>query len=117
MEIRTIGSGIDVDSALDAYVKRSIYFALGRFSSRVERVSVVLSNEDAPSGGMRKTCRFRVQLLGLPTVAIEEADFEICAAIDRAAGRIGRTVAIRLDPAVDSLQGKSKLIRRRKEQP
>ena len=36
MEIRTIGSGIDVDSALDAYVKRSIYFALGRFSSRVE---------------------------------------------------------------------------------
>jgi len=115
MEIRTIGSRIDVDSALDAYVKRSIYFALGRFSSRVERVSVVLSNEDAPNGGMRKTCQFRVQLLGLPTVAIKEVDFDVSAAIDRAAGRIGRMVAIRLDPVVDSLWGKSKLIRLREE--
>ena len=117
MEIRTIGSGIDVDSALDAYVKRRTHFALGRFSSRVERVSVVLSNEDAPNGGTRKTCRFGVQLLGLPTVAIEEADFDVCSAIDRAAGRIGRTVAIRLSPVVDSWQGKSKFIRHRKEQP
>jgi len=56
MEIRTIGSGIDVDSALDAYVKRRIHFALGRFSSRVERVSVVLSHENGPDGGMGKTC-------------------------------------------------------------
>jgi len=117
MEIRTIGSGIDVDSALDAYVKRRIHFALGRFSSRVERVTVVLSNKDAPNGGMRKTCHFRVQLLGLPTVAIKEVDFDGCSAIDRAAGRIGRTVAIRLAPVVDSLQGKSKLIRLREEQP
>jgi len=101
MEIRTTGSGIDVDSALDAYVRRSIRFALGRFSSRVERVSVVLSHEDGANGGMCKTCRFRVRLLGLPTVAIKEADFDISAAIDRAAGRIGRTVAIRLAPLVD----------------
>ena len=55
MEIRTIGSRIDVDSALDAYVKRRIHFALGRFSNRVERVSVVLSHENGPNGGMSKT--------------------------------------------------------------
>jgi ribosomal subunit interface protein len=96
MEIRTIGSGIDVDSALDAYVKRRIHFALGRFSSRVERVSVVLSNEDAPNGGMRKTCHFRVQLLGLPSVTIKEVDFDVYSAIDRAVNRIGCALAIRL---------------------
>ncbi len=117
MEIRTIGRGIDVDSALDAYVKRRIHFALGRFSSRVERVSVVLSNEDEPDGRMRKTCRFRVRLLGLPTVAIKQADFDVRVAIDRAADRIGRAVAIRLSPVVDWLQGEGKLIRLRKEQP
>jgi len=117
MEIRTIGSGIDVDSALDAYVKRRIHFALGRFSSRVERVNVVLSHENGPDGGRVKTCCFRVRLLGLPTVAIKQADFDVRAAIDRAADRIGRTVAIRLSPEVDSLQGKGKLIRLRKEQP
>ena len=117
MEIRSIGSGIDVDSALDAYVKRRIHFALGRFSSRVERVSVVLSNEDGPNGGMGKTCCFRVRLLGLPTVAMKQADFDVRAAIDRAADRIGRTVAIRLSPEVDSLRGKGKLIRLPKEQP
>jgi hypothetical protein len=108
---------LGVDSALDAYVKRSIYFVLGRFSSRVERVSVVLSNENGPNGGMRKTCRFRVRLFGLPTADMKEADFDVCTAIDRAAGRIGRTVAIRLSPVVDSLQGKGKLIRLQKEQP
>ena len=117
MEIRTTGSGIDVDSALDAYVRRSIRFALGRFSSRVERVSVVLSHENGPDGGMVKTCCFRVRLLGLPTVAIEQADFDVRAAVDRAADRIGRAVAIRLSPAVDSLRGKGKLIGLRKEQP
>ena len=117
MEIRTIGRGIDVDSALDAYVKRRVYFALGRFSSRVERVSAVLSNEEAPNGGMRKTCHFRVQLLGLPSVAIKEVDFDVCSAIDRTAGRIGRAVAVRLSPVADSLQGKGKLIRLREEQP
>ena len=117
MEIRTIGSGIDVESALDAYVKRRIHFALGRFSSRVERVSVVLSHENGPNGGMGKTCCFRVRLLGLPTVVVKQADFDLRAAIDRAADRIGRTVAIRLSPAVDSLQGKGKLIGLRKEQP
>ena len=117
MEIRSIGSGIDVDSALDAYVKRRIHFALGRFSSRVERVSVVLSHENGPNGGMVKTCCFRVRLLGLPTVAMKQADFDVRAAIDRAADRIGRTVAIRLSPEVDSLQGEGKLIRLRKEQP
>ena len=117
MEIRTIESGIDIDSTLDAYVKRRIHFALGRFSSRVERVSVVLSHENGSNGGVRKTCRFRVRLFGLPTADMKEADFDVCTAIDRAAGRIGRTVAIRLSPVVDSLQGKGKLTRLRKEQP
>jgi len=117
MEISIIRSGIDVDSALDAHVKRRIHFVLGRFSSRVKRVSVVLSHENEPNGGMDKTCCFRVRLLGLPTVVIKQADFDVRAAIDRATDRIGRAVAIRLVPVVDSLQGKDKLLRLRKEQP
>ena len=96
MEIRTIGSGIDVDSALDAYVKSRILFALGRFSSRVERVSVVVSQENGPNGGMVKTCCFRVRLLGLPALVIEQADFDVRSAIDRAVNRIGCALAIRL---------------------
>ena len=117
MEIRTIGSGIDAESALGAYVKRRIHFALGRFSSRVERVSVVLSNENGPNGGMGKTCRLRIRLPGFSTVVVEQIDFDVRAAVDRAAERIGRAVAIRLSPAVDSLRGKGKLIGLRKEQP
>ena len=117
MEISIIGRGIDVDSALYAYVKGRIYFTLSRFSSRVERVSVVLSDENGPNGGMRKTCCFRVQLLELPAVLTEQADFDVCTAFDRAADCVGRTVAIRLSPAVDSLRGKGKLIRLGREQP
>lgn len=96
MEIRATGSGIDVDGALNAYVKRRTHFALGRFSSRVERVSVVLSQENGPNGDTIKTCRFRVRLLGLPAVVIEQADFDVRSAIDRAVNRIGCALAIRL---------------------
>ena len=96
MEISIIGNGIDVDSALDAYVKRRIHFVLGRFSSRVERVSVVPSRENGPKGGMGRTGCFRARLLGLPTVAIEQADFDVRGPVSRplahgvaGAGRVG----------------------------
>jgi ribosome-associated translation inhibitor RaiA len=96
MEVRTTGSGIHVDSALDAYVKRRPHLALGRFSSRVERVNVALSHENGPNGGVVETCCFRVRLLGLPAVVIKQADFDLRSAIDRAVNRIGCALAIRL---------------------
>jgi len=117
MEISIIGNGIDVDSTLDAYVKRRIHFVLGRFSSRVERVTVILSHENGPKHGMRKACYFHARLLGLPTVAIKQADSDIRATVDRATDRIGRRVAIWLSPAADSLRGKDKLIGLLNEQP
>ena len=96
MEIRTTGSGVHVDSALDAYVKRRTRLALGRFSSRVERISVALAHENGPNGGMVKTCCFRARLLGLPAVVVRQADFDVRSAIDRAVNRIGCALAIRL---------------------
>jgi len=96
MEIRTTGNGIDVDSALDAYVKRRIHFALGLLSSRVQRVSMDLSQENGPNGDTIKTCCLRVRLLGLPAVVVKQTDFDVRSAIDRAVNRIGCALAIRL---------------------
>ena len=96
MEIRATGSGMDVDGVLDAYVKRRTQLALGLFSSRLERVSVVLSRENGPNGDTIETCCFRARLLGLPAVVIEQADSDVRSAIDRAVNRIGCELAIRL---------------------
>ena len=96
MEIRTSGNGVDVESALGAYVKRRTHFALGLFSSRVERVSVDLSQENGPNGDTIKTCCLRVRLLGLPAVVVEQADFDVRSAIDRAVNRTGCVLAERL---------------------
>ena len=96
MEIRITGSGIHVDSALDAYVKRRIHFALGLLSSRVQRVSMDLSQENGPNGGTGKSCHSRIRLLGLPTVFVKQTYFDVRAAFDRAVNRIGCALAIGL---------------------
>ena len=109
MQIRTIGNGVDIDDALDTYVRRRIHFELGRFSSRVRFVSVILSDRSGPSAELGKTCRVRVVFHRLSTVvpaAVEEkADVNIRAAINRAVNGVSFRVARRLDPRVESLQG------------
>ena len=74
MDVLITGRGIEIDSALKAYIRRRIDFALSRFSTKVGHVRVVVTNKSGPLGGIEKICRIRVQLLGNMTVAVSSSD-------------------------------------------
>ncbi|EGW52887.1 HPF/RaiA family ribosome-associated protein [Candidatus Endoriftia persephonae] len=82
-----------LDTALRAHIERRLGFALGRFSNRINRVEVTLSNLNGPRGGVDQHCQIRVAAGRLPTLVVEETAAELGAAIDRAVDRCGRNLA------------------------
>ncbi len=98
MRLEIHSSRIAVSDSTQAYVERRLGFALGRFADVVERVVVSLADINGPRGGIDKSCRIRVKLMGQQTpVIVEVLELEIRPAVDMAADRIGRAVARQLD--------------------
>ena len=97
MDVLITGRGIEIDSALKSYIRRRIGFALSRFSNKVERIRVVVTNKSGPLGRIEKLCRIRVQLLGNTTVAVSNSDDNAHLAIAHAADQIHRVVARRIE--------------------
>lgn len=97
MKIDIRSKGLPQDRAARDRIRRRLRFAVGRFADRVERVSISLEDTNGAKGGVDKRCRIRLTLVegGEPLLA-EDTDEEIFVAIDRAAKRIGRSVARRL---------------------
>lgn len=92
--------GFALTDAIAQHVNSRVGFALARGGSRVARVVVRLSDVNGPRGGVDKRCLIEVRLDGLPAVVVEDLQSDLYVAIDRAAGRAGRTVNRRL--AMDS---------------
>lgn len=97
METHIAGREFTLTGAIRVHVHRRLGFALGRFSDRIQVVRVMLGDENGPKGGLDKTCRIRVNLRGQNEIVVEQVDSDVYAAIDRAADRVGRTVARQLD--------------------
>jgi putative sigma-54 modulation protein len=84
IELRTVNAGMA--DILRGYVERRLRFALGRFGDRVSQVVVTLSR----NGGTQSTCRITTHMQPFGRVAVKESGLDLLAAIDRAAGRVGR---------------------------
>jgi len=97
MDVLITGRGIEIDSALKAYIRRRIDFALSRFSNKVERTRVVVTKKNGSLGGIEKICRIRVLLLGDTAVDISYSDDDVHVAIAHAADQIHRVVARRIE--------------------
>lgn len=76
---------------------RRLLFALSRFDSKVERVSMVVADVNGPRGGSDKLCEVTVKLRGLPAVRVSSEDSGVEAAIGHAADRTARAVARALE--------------------
>lgn len=75
----------DPAEVLRGYIERRLRFALGRFGDRVGQVTVRVS------GNANETeCRITTELRPFGRVAVQETDPDLLAAVDRAAGRVGR---------------------------
>jgi ribosomal subunit interface protein len=97
MKIHVRGKQLEIDETARSHIERRLEFSLGRFSPRVLRVTVQLTDVNGPRGGDDKACRIEVRLRPTGTVLVQDRDAGLVAVVDRAADRIGRSVARALE--------------------
>ncbi len=96
MRLDIFGHGMDVSETLRTHVEQRLRFTLSRFGGRIARVVVRLGVLNASRGGTDTGCRITVSLVRLSQVIVEDTDTDMCAAIDRAVDRAGRSIQRRL---------------------
>jgi ribosomal subunit interface protein len=90
MDIAT--RNVQMGKSLREYVERRVGTALSRFSSRISRMRVTVSDLNGPRGGIDKRCTVEVHLASTGTLTADVADETLESAIGRAADRIARRV-------------------------
>lgn len=70
--------------------------ALTRFSRRIDRVDVAITDENGSRGGIDKHCRIRVQMSGVKPFVASAKDESPWAAVSRAVERARRKVTTKL---------------------
>jgi hypothetical protein len=99
MQILIQGSPTLTELDLPSHVNTRLYFAMGRFAPRVQRVSVKLRDADAQKGGIDKHCCMIVALKNGEQLIVEKRSAEWTLAVNEAANTAGCAVAraIRLE--------------------
>lgn len=97
MRIHVRTKQIELGENLRAHIERRLEFSLGRFSPRILRATVQLTDVNGPRGGEDKVCRIEVRMQPTGTLFVEDRDADLVAAVDRGAERIGRSVARALE--------------------
>lgn len=82
-----------VEESVRSYIERRLLFSLGRFGSRVLRVTVQIVDADGPLGGAYQGVRIELRFRPKGTLFAEDADTDLSAAVDRAADKIAQAVA------------------------
>ena len=85
--------GAPYPATLPNHIERRLRFALARFGDRVERVIVILRDNNGPKGGVDKECRILAKVQGCGAIMATVADSKWTAAVDRATTRIGYTLS------------------------
>lgn len=93
MHVDIQSRGFELTDALKDYAVRRLAYGLGQSARHVVRVTVHLLDINGPRGGADKRCRIRVKLDIPLEVVLEDTQPNLYVAIDRAAERVGRTVA------------------------
>jgi putative sigma-54 modulation protein len=92
MQLEIRGVNYELDDELKDHTARRLRFALGRFTDRVGRVTVHLSDVNGPRGGVDKRCRIAVALVPRGVAMVEGSDHDPFALVARAAKRVGQSV-------------------------
>lgn len=93
MHIEIFAKGFEMTDAIRSHVERRLHFALGRFSGRIERVHVSLTDVNGPRGSFDKSCRVELRLGRRSSVVVERLGADLCTAIDLAADSCRRAVS------------------------
>ena len=90
VSIRVIGAHLEEQDR--AYIRRKLGEKLAKVASSIERVSVRITDENGPRGGVDQLCRIKVVLPGLPSVVVDRRASTLLGAIDSAIRATERAV-------------------------
>ncbi|PTD95686.1 HPF/RaiA family ribosome-associated protein [Pseudothauera lacus] len=88
--------GVEANPGLRDYVARRMRFAIGRFRDHIQWARVKVADVNGPKGGADKRCVVQLRLRNLPDVIFAITELEVRAAVDRAADRVSRVLAQRV---------------------
>lgn len=97
MLIEVTNRNVTLAEGVREWIERRLQFALGRFSSRIRRVSVIFSDVNGNRGGYDKQCRLRITLIAGGEVVIEDIDPSVVTVVANVAERAARSVARMLE--------------------
>lgn len=92
MKLLVTSRGMELTPALREQVRLRIHFALGRFTGKIERVSVRLTGAHGPRSGCGKVCAIRVVSSLSSPVTVRERHDDVDTALAFAAERAQRGV-------------------------
>jgi len=84
---------MDLNEQQQGLIERRIQFALGRFISRIRRVSAIFSDINGARGGVDKKCRLRISLIPTGEVVVDDVATSVEAAAANVSERAARTVS------------------------
>ncbi len=75
------------------FAERRLRFALSRFASRIDHVSLVVVDPNGPRGGLDKCCNVTIKIRRLADVRVSSVGENVETSIGRAAEKAGRAVS------------------------
>lgn len=104
MQVELRIQNTDLTNVLRSYAERRLRFALSGFGDRTGRVVVTVSELESPDQGSATNCHISADIRPFGQGAARETDPDLYAAIDRAAGRLGRLFTSRLGRVQDEVE-------------
>lgn len=84
--------GVDVDDALDRYIRERCGFKLGKFAHAIDRISVRLEDVGGPKGAPSMRCAVKVVLSRHESIVVEVVEGDHRSAFDHAMDAAERAV-------------------------
>ncbi len=97
MKVNVSSRTSPIDDVMRADIRGRIYFALSRFSPRIDEVTVQIGEVVEARGSSQQLCRLSVRMKRLGSFSIESVEDEVMIAVSRAADRAAKEVQRILD--------------------
>lgn len=100
LDVRAVN--FQISDSVDSHAQRRLHAALDRFEPRLSWVNLRLTDDHGKRHGKTMHCCIEAAIRGGGSVLIEQDDADVFTAIDKAAGRMKRTVRRSINRRRDS---------------
>lgn len=104
MQIEIHAHHVEHDRKIDSLIERRLGFALDRFEAKIDRITVHLTDENGPKGGICKRCRMVVHTNAHGMVVVEDTEDAIEASICKTADSLRRALRRRFEKQRDRIR-------------